>query len=217
MGGSSKNGTAGRGTGAGGSTGATDSGGSSTVAGSSSAGNGADFHADYLAGGAGPSAPGASPAPGVESVGMVGGADRLIAEAEAAAAGAPVIDPATGQAATAEPINVSGQWSMLTPPVVEIGCGVVLPAWQIGPVEQRCIAEPLAECLEQVFPGGIEGKYACWVRLITACGAITVSRVQANGGKLPRIGPNFRPESAPKSNGADGSPRDPMTLTSLTE
>ena len=150
---------------------------------------------------------------------MVGGTDQLIAEAEAAAAGTPSIDPTTGQPQTDQPANISGQWAMLTPPTVELVCGVVLPAWQLGPVEQRGIAEPLAECLEQVFPGGIEGKHACWVRLITACGAITVSRIQANGGKLPRIGPNFRPESAAKSNGAGGPPtaRDPMTITSLTD
>jgi hypothetical protein len=198
-----------------GSGGASETPAGSVEAGAGTAGSSADSQAGYAAGG-NPSSAGASAAPGLESVGMVGGADRLIAEAEAAAAGAPAIDPATGQAATAEPVNVSGQWATLTPPTVEVLCGVVLPAWQIGPVEQRCIAEPLAECLEQVFPGGIQGQYACWVRLITACGAIAVSRVQANGGKLPRIGPNFRPESA-KPNGAAGPPRDPMTLTSLTE
>jgi hypothetical protein len=87
-------------------------------------------------------------------------------------------------------------------------CAVVLPAWRIQPAEQRPVSEALAECLEQVFPGGIEGKYACWVRLLVACGAITVSRVATNGGRLP---PLFLAKASPPA------ARDPATITSLTD
>jgi hypothetical protein len=171
---------------------------------------GADSQADYLNGGGAVPTPGGSP-PGVEPVGLVGGADRLIEEVEAAAAAAPAVDPATGQPAIDAAIaNPNGQWSALTPPTVEVLCAVVLPAWQIQPAEQRPVSEALAECLEQVFPGGIEGKYACWVRLIVACGAITVSRVATNNGRLP-------PLFLPKASKPAPAPRDPNTITSLTE
>jgi hypothetical protein len=190
--------------------------------GASSAGSGANSETGIEAGtettvdSAG-SAVGSSPgAVGMESVGVVG-PEQLIAETEAAAAGIPNVDPATGQLGE---LNPNGQWSALTPPAVEVICAVVLPAWQIQTAEQRPVSEALAECLEQVFPGGIEGRYACWVRLIFACGAITVSRVAQNGGKLP---PLFLPKSNPPptppahTNGAAGPPRDPMSVTSLTE
>ena len=173
-----------------------------------------DSEAGYLnGGGAVPSSGAGSPAgPGLESDGLVDGAVRLEAEVAAAAAGIPGLDPATGQAQLDPALaNPNGQWAALTPPTVEVLCAVVLPAWQIQPTEQRPVAEALAECLEQVFPGGIEGKYACWVRLIVACGAITVSRVATNNGKLP---PLFVAKALPKPAPA---PRDPQTITSLTE
>lgn len=172
------------------------------------AGNSADSQADYLNGGGAVPSSGAGNAPGLESVGLVGGADGLIAEVEAAAATAPNLDP-TGQPALDPALaNPNGQWSALTPPTVEVLCAVVLPAWRIQPAEQRPVSEALAECLEQVFPGGIEGKYACWVRLLVACGAITVSRVATNGGRLP---PLFLVKASPPA------PRDPATITSLTD
>jgi len=152
----------------------------------------------------------------VESLGVVGSTDGLIAEAEAAAASAPAIDPLTGQAGAPE-LNPNGQWSALTAPAVEVLCGVVLPAWEIDGEQQKQIAEPLAECLEQLFPGGVDGRYACWVRLIVASGAITVGVAARNGGKLP---PLFvrKGKGQPTPAGANGAaPRDPMTITSLTE
>jgi hypothetical protein len=177
------------------------------------AGAAADSEASYLNGGGAVPNPGAgSPAgPGLESDGLVAGAVRLEAEVEAAAAGIPGLDPATGQAQLDPALaNPNGQWSALTPPTVEVLCAVVLPAWKIQPAEQRPVSEALAECLEQVFPGGIEGKYACWVRLLVACGAITVSRVATNNGRLP---PRFVQTAKPPA----PAPRDPQTITSLTE
>lgn len=155
-------------------------------------------------------------APGVEPLGLVGSTDGLIAEAEAAAASSPAVDPVTGLAGGAPPeLNPNGQWSALTQPAVAVLCGVVLPAWEIEADQQKQIAEPLAECLEQLFPGGVDGRYACWVRLIVASGAITVGVAARNGGKLP---PLFaRKGRSAATNGAAPPPRDPMTLTSLTE
>lgn len=184
---------------------------------SASAGSQADYGASGANSDSGP--PGAAVgAGGVEHLGVAGSTAQLIAEAEAAGAAAPV-DPAT--LAPGEAPNPNGEWKMLTPPAVEVICGVVLPAWEIRAEEQRPVSEALAECLEQVFPGGIEGKYACWVRLLVCCGAITVARVATNGGKLP---PLFLPKGAKKPTPAPTPPapaapfaRDPMGVTSLTE
>jgi len=185
--------------------------------------SGADSQAGTAGAGAGPinsvgaggsaaagAASGAAPV-GVESLGVVGSPDQLIAEAEAAAAGAPQqVDPSQ----PAGELNPNGQWSALTPPLVKVTCAVVLPAWQIRDDEQTEVSEALGQCLEQLFPGGIEGKYACWVRLVFCCGAITVSRVQQHG----RLPPLFLPKaSAAKPAAQPTPPRDPMTITSLTE
>lgn len=148
---------------------------------------------------------------GVESVGVVG-TDQLIAEAEAAAAGIPNADPAAGQPAD---LNPNGQWSALTPPAAKVLSIVVFPAWKIPDAERDEFAAASAECLEQVFPGGIEGKYACWVRVLVTAGAITVGAVARNGGKLPPLFVEST-KSTPKPNGAAGPAHDPMTLTSLT-
>lgn len=146
---------------------------------------------------------------GMESLG-VGDTERLIAEAQSATAGIPG-DPL---AETAGQLDPNGQWSALTPPLVKITCGVVLPAWQINNTEQGEISEALGQCLEQLFPGGINGQYACWVRLIFCCGAITVSRVQQHG----RLPPLFLPTVAPaKPTPAAPAKVDPLTVTSLTE
>jgi hypothetical protein len=202
--------------------------GGGATSGGSSAGPEAYSHADSAGSQAGSSsshhsgtAGEGAGAVGMEPVGLVGGStEHLIAEAEAAGAGIPNVDPTTGQLGE---LNPNGQWAALTPPVVEVICATVLPAWQIRKDdEQRPIAEALAECLDQVFPGGIEGKYACWVRLVFACGAITVSRVAQNGGRLPPLflkstQPAPKPTPPAASNGAAGPPRDPLTITSLTE
>jgi hypothetical protein len=171
-----------------------------------------------------------SPTAGADSasagVGSAGGADqvtvggvdplglddpsRLIAEAEGATVGIPG-DPLAEQAAALDP---NGQWSALTPPLVKITAGVVLPAWQITNVEQGEISEALGQCLEQLFPGGVNGKYACWVRLVFCCGAITVSRVQQHG----RLPPLFLPTVPPaKPTPPAAAKVDPLTVTSLTE
>lgn len=178
----------------------------------SEAGAGADSRTDS-AGRSADSAAGTPPlVGGVESVGM-DGPEQLIREAELAAAGAP-IDPSSPGAPA--PLDPNGSWALITPPTVSVICGVVLPAWEIRAEEQSEISGALAQCLEQVFPGGVDGKYACWIRLCMACGAITVSRVATNGGKLP---PLFLPKGVTRPTRPTPAPApvDPMTVTSLTE
>lgn len=135
-------------------------------------GHAADLEADAGAGAAG------SSAGGLESLGVAADPASLAAEVAAAVPG---VD---GQGQLEAIANAS--WSQLTPPGVQVISAVVFPAWQITPAEQSEISPALAECLEQLFPGGINGKYACWLRLVLCCGAITVSRVQ-NGGRIPPL------------------------------
>lgn len=151
---------------------------------------------------------------GVESLGVVDSPERLIAEVEAAAASAPIADPVTGQPQVDQvaPPNVNGEWAVLTPPVVEVVAAVVFPRWNIGPDKQRPLSESLAECMDQLFPGGVEGKYACWVRLIAVCGTITVGAAAENGGRLP---PLFSASAKPAQ--PTPPPIDPMHVTSLTQ
>jgi hypothetical protein len=147
-------------------------------------------------------------------VGLVDGnsTERLIADVEAAAASAPIADPITGQPAVEQLVeaNGAGEWSALAPHLVTVACGVVLPRWAIPTSDQTEVGESLGLCLEQLFPGGIEGKYACWVRLVFACGAITVSTAQRHGGKLP-------PLWAVSAPAKPAPPVDPMHVTSLTQ
>lgn len=63
-----------------------------------------------------------------------------------------------------------------------------LPQWGIQPAEIKPLNEALCECLETIFPGGVDGKYACWWKLLAATTAITVSRYIGNGNKLPPFG-----------------------------
>jgi len=175
----------------------------------------ADSRADSAQVGVGP--PPGAPVAGMEPLGLVGGSDDLIAQAEQVASEIPAIDPATGQAPAP---NINGQWSALTPPAVEVLSAVVFPAWEIQTSEQRPVSEALAECLDQVFPGGIEGRYACWVRLIFAGGAICVSRIAVHGRLPPLFVPKRIVRSASSTNGAAAPPAsitDPLTASSLTQ
>ena len=140
---------------------------------------------------------------GLESVGLVAGegdAERLIAEAQAATGVGPGVDSQSTSA---------GSWSALTPGLVTVTCGVVIPQWQVPANEQIEVAAALGECMEQLFPGGIEGKYACWVRLVFACGAVSVSAVNRHHGKLP---PLFMRGAKPAPSRSSPAPADTAPL-----
>jgi len=121
-----------------------------------------------------------------------------LAAAEAAIPADPTLPPPPG---TPEPPPAaavdSASCSDLTPGLVEIIAATVLPAWNLTEDEKREFSGALGECLDQLFPGGLSGKYACWLRLVACSAVIVVSRASANGGKLPRIGPRLeKPEKA---------------------
>lgn len=125
---------------------------------------------------------GADAAGRLESVGVVAGSDPASLAAEVAAA----VPGAAAPAGELEAI-ANASWATLAPPGVSVICAVVLPAWEITPAEQGEISPALAECLEQLFPGGINGRYACWLRLVLCCGGIAVSRAVQNGGRMPPL------------------------------
>lgn len=100
----------------------------------------------------------------------------------------------------------------MAPALVDTTCIVVIPQWNVQKDERCLVSDSLAECLEQLFPGGIEGKYACWVKLIFAVGGITAARALQPGGLPPLFN---RKKSAPKS-AQQPAARNPNELTSLT-
>jgi hypothetical protein len=117
---------------------------------------------------------------------------QLEAEANAALATAPeepvMIDGApVPPVATYDP-NAPTEWDPYMQMAVEITAKVALPQWNLTADEKTEIQKSLAHILEQLYPGGLSGKFAPYLRLITVCGVITVTRAQANGGKLPGFG-----------------------------
>ena len=120
---------------------------------------------------------------------------QLEAEANAALAGAPpeALDSpvSTGGDLVLGPVQESHveEWRVFMGHTVGVVSVVALPQWELTDGERRELADSLAGCLDQMFPGGLDGKYACWFRLVAAAGGITVVRLASNGGKLPGFGP----------------------------
>jgi len=77
-------------------------------------------------------------------------------------------------------------------PMIRIG---VLPQWDITDDESEGFAQSLGECLDQAFPGGMNGKYACWARLLIIVTAVPATRYMQHG-KLPPFGPKLKAVSA---------------------
>lgn len=104
--------------------------------------------------------------------------------------GQPAANPAPAAA-----VDQAANWRPTVKPVVRLTTVFVFPQWHIQPEEQHEFTEALSECLEQIAPGGLAGKYACWVRLTLCTGMICVVRAAQNGGKLPPLG-QPKPKSA---------------------
>lgn len=109
---------------------------------------------------------------------------RLTAEADAAVAGAPVDESAPVGAVQALPDS----WSPLIEGMTPMLRIAVFPQWNISDAEATEFAESLGQCLDQIFPGGIAGPYACFVRLIVCCGGIVATRAIVHG-QIPPLGP----------------------------
>lgn len=118
---------------------------------------------------------------------------QLEAEAHAALAAGPAPVAAVDGAPLA-PVdeydpNAVTEWDPYMQMAVEVLSNIGVPQWNLNPHEKNELTKSLAHILEQLYPGGLSGKYAPYLRLITVCGVITFTRVQENGGKLPGFGP----------------------------
>lgn len=114
----------------------------------------------------------------------------LAAEADAALAAAPAPDVSVTVSVPALESWVGFVGDMM--PAVRIG---LVPQWNITDQESAAFSESLGTCLDQLFPGGPTGKYACWVRLFGTCSGIALGRYLANGA-LPPLGPKRADEPA---------------------
>lgn len=134
---------------------------------------------------------------------------RLAAEADGALLGVPD-DSAPAAPQVGQEGGAVGQGDSLVPfmanamPIVSL---VLLPQWELTEAERKELAESLGQCLDQLFPGGLDGKYACWVRLVVTCGGIAAGRVMQHG-RLPGFGPKPLPkvEKASDASGQQSSP-----------
>lgn len=123
---------------------------------------------------------------------------RLEAEADAALASAPV-ESQPAEVAPAE------SWGPFLEGLLPTLRGIVFAQWQIHPTQLKELQDSLTVCLDQVFPGGMAGPYACWVRLATCCTGIGITNFIANGGTLPPLGlPRAAKEKEPAT-GIDAS------------
>ena len=114
---------------------------------------------------------------------------QLEAEANAALAAAPVepaLSPAPAPVPEYDP-NAPTEWDMYMQIAVEMLANVGLPQWNLNPHEKNELTKSLAHILEQQFPGGLSGRYAPYLRLITVAGLVCVTRYQEHG-RLPGFG-----------------------------
>jgi len=135
------------------------------------------------------------PAPplGTETLRLAAEADAVLSMApEDPALGAPG-EPAPGAAPLIDPVE---SFRPVVTGLVGITCVTVLPQWELNDQERGELSESMSMCLAQLFPDGLDGKYACWFRLVACLGVITVDRAVKNGGKLPGIGPK-KPAAEP--------------------
>lgn len=110
----------------------------------------------------------------------------LAAEADAALASAEIPTEAPADAPAAPETGES--WGPFVAGLIPTLRGVVFAQWQIHQAQLDELQQSLTICLDQAFPGGLAGKYACWVRLAMCCTGIAAGNMVANGGKLPPLG-----------------------------
>jgi hypothetical protein len=117
--------------------------------------------------------------------------DNLAAEAAAAIGQAPE-DPSIAPAAPVDPPydpNKVTEWDMYMQMAVNLVAKIALPQWNLTDDEKNELTKSTAHILEDLFPGGLAGRYAPYLRLITVTGFIVVTRHKEHGGKLPGLGP----------------------------
>jgi hypothetical protein len=126
----------------------------------------------------------------------------LARAADAALASAPV----DAAAVTEAPEQLPESWAPLIDSMTPMLRIAIFPQWDITEDEAKEFSASLGECLDQVFPGGLAGPYACWCRLIFCAGGIVAGRVIKHG-NLPPLGPRRVEQSkqTPASASADAT------------
>lgn len=117
--------------------------------------------------------------------------ENLAAEAAAAIGQAPA-DPSIAPAEPVDPPydpNMVTEWDMYMDMAVNVISKVALPQWNLTNDEKNELTKSTAHILQDLFPGGLAGRYAPYLRLITVTGFIVVTRHREHGGKLPGLGP----------------------------
>lgn len=109
----------------------------------------------------------------------------LAAEVDAALADAGL----EGADVTASDVVAGESWAPFVAGLVPVLRGVVIPQWSVQSVQLKEFGESLTQCLDQAFPGGVSGQYACWARLLMCSAGIVVGAIVSNGGALPPLGP----------------------------
>lgn len=152
---------------------------------------------------------GAESVAGMESVG-VADAERLVAEAEAAAATLPADElSAQIEGKLGEQASQLTSWSQITGDGVDIVAVCFLPQWHLSDAERKRLSERLSRMLDLLCPVRMSPVIEAVVGVGLCAGGIVASRAMTNGGRLPPLGP---PKPAPKP-----APVDPLNITSLTE
>lgn len=139
----------------------------------------------------------------LDAVALDAEADRLLAGAPPELTGE---TPATISPAIASDAPPSS-WKPLVAGVTPMMRIALFSRWNIRPEEETEFIEAGAQCLDLCFPGGLDGRYGCFVRLISCCTSIAGLRYLQHG-SLPPIGlpANDEPDAKASSAG-DASDR----------
>lgn len=95
--------------------------------------------------------------------------------------------------AAPEPAAPAESWGPMVEGITPQLALFVFPQWNLTPAERAEFTQSLTLCLDQLLPGGLAGKYACYVRLILLVGGVAASRYIMHG-KLPPLGPKIEKE-----------------------
>lgn len=112
------------------------------------------------------------------------------------------VDGAEG-APAGEPVQPVDSWQPFIDAAMPTVRGLILPQWELTDEECIAFASSLGQCLDMALPGAFNGKYACWANLALVSVGVTATRMMANGGKLPPLGPKRKTVKAEVSEASD--------------
>jgi hypothetical protein len=129
----------------------------------------------------------------VDPAALTAEAERAIADASDLAGDGAAVD---GQQ-EGELQQLAQSWRPLVQALTPTLRITLLPQWNITPELQTEFMDSLSASLDLLFPGGLDGKYAPFARLLAVSAGIVVVNYTANGGKLPPLGPKKADDTKP--------------------